>query len=180
MRRGMHNSPEPKVMAAVVIVLYLIFATAILALWFTFLPEMESAGEETRDLISGDDVGSISIINDNFIPEIRLVFIICLFVFGISDGTLVFLLWRGKPPFRNQQILSPLITFYCLKRGIGTPVIIQLSILTIIMDNSRTFINSLYAASITISVIGLVIIIIVYTKVLKGKMVEEVVFKVPG
>lgn len=179
-RFGMGGFVPIKHLAISVIITFLIFAFMILYSWMTFLPQMEEASEETSELIGGSGGGeSISIIEGDAINAIRLVYLLSLIIFGLLDGIFAFMLWRAKPPIKNEKILSPLYAIYIVHRLIALFTIFQLSVFVLVSSNSRPLLNLLYLTIPVFSAVSLVIILLVHRKVLGEKMEDEVVFKVP-
>lgn len=180
---GRDNRIATKILAAVVVVVYLIFAFTMIILGMTFLPQMEEASEETSRMIGGSDGGAVSIVQDEVIPEIRLVYVLSLIIFGLLDGVFAFILWSGKPPYSHDNILLPLAiilaVMYFLNRAFSTYVMTQLSIMTLVGSNSRALMNMLYLTIPIFSAVSLVIILIVKKKVFSKKRAHKVVFKIP-
>ncbi len=182
-RYGMWIFLLTKIMAIVILVVFLLFAFNIARLWLTYLPQMEEAAEETARMLAETGGGGepASIIQGDIIPELRMVLMLSLILFGLLDGIYALMLWRGKPPFRNESVLIPLTAIYFIARIFHTYVITIISTTIVTHSNPRILMNSLYLTIPIFSVLSLVIIIIVYNKVLKRrKKGTKILFKIPS
>ena len=181
-RNGQWIFPLTKIMAIVMLIVLLIFVFNIVRLWLTYLPEMEEAGEETSRMMAqttGGE-GTFQIIQNDIIPELRMVLLLSLILFSLLDGIFILMLWTGKPPFLNESVLIPLSLIYFVARIFHTFIIAMISTTILIHSDPRILMNSLYLTIPIFSVLSLVIITIVYTKVLKGrKKGTKVLFKIP-
>jgi hypothetical protein len=140
------------------------FAFNIVRLWFTFLPQMEVAGRETAQLISGEGA-SVQIINTDMIPEVRMFFLMSLITFGILDGVFSFMLGKGKPVYKNRAIIMPLFLINTFGRIMSVIIISTIPITVIVGSNPRLMMMILYFSAVILATLSLVIILIFLTKV---------------
>ncbi len=178
-RFGMRGFIPIKHLAIGIVILYFVYVFTIAYLWVGFLPNMEKAASETSELMEREGVEPVSIVQGEVIPELRVLYIISLIFFGIVDISLAILLWKAKPPLNNEKILSPLYSIYNVNRAIAIFLITQLSILALVGSNSRQLVNSLYIAIPIFSAVGIILLFLIYYKVLRKKMEEDVMFKLP-
>jgi len=169
-----------KHLAISVIITFITYATIIIILSIAFLPQMEESYEDTRELMEEIENGeSFSIIEGEAIPEIRLVYLSSIIIFGLFDSIFTLMLWRAKSPLKNDKIISPLHSIYVTQRCFTLILISQLSIGVLTWDISEILFKYLYLTILVSSVISIVIIFIIYRKVIGEKTKEEVVFKLP-
>lgn len=172
------TSPVPlKHYAVMVILIYFVFVFTVLYLWINFLPAMEDVAEETEEIL-GDDEEDI-IIQGDAIPAIRVILLVSVLAFGIVDDLFAVLLWKAKPPLRNERVFTPLYSFYIGQRFIGGFLIVELSILALTGGNPELMINMLYLTLVVLSALSLVLITLVYTQVLSHKEKDGAVIKRP-
>ncbi len=82
---------------AVIYISFMVFIATILILDLTFLPQMEQAGEalsRSADISSG--AGSVTLIQSEYIPEIKFIFTLTIIIHGVGDGLVAGILSKGK------------------------------------------------------------------------------------
>ncbi len=153
-----------KNLGLITMIIFMFFALTIVRLWLTFLPQMEVAGEETAQLISGEGAAT-QIINIDFIPEVRLLLILSLVIFGILDGIFALMLWRGNPNPHNATIIMPLFIIYMVGRFFSGFIISILTIPVIVGTNPRLMMDIFYLSVVALVGLCLVIILLFQMKV---------------
>jgi hypothetical protein len=148
----------------ITMMIFIVFVFNIVMLWFTFLPQMEVAGEETSELISGEGAAT-QIINLEMIPEVRMFFILSLVIFGLLDGIFALILWKGKPNPHNTSVIIPLFATYIGSRVFNVLIVWLFPIAIIVGTNPRFMMNILYLSAVVLVVLSLVIILIFQMKV---------------
>ena len=128
---------------------------------------MEEIAEETEDIL-GDDEDNV-IIQRDAMPAIRVILLVSILAFGVVDDIFAVLLWKAKPPLRNERVFTPLYSFYIGQRFIGGFLVVELCILALTGSNPELMINMLYLTIVVLSAISLVLITLVYTQVLSHK-----------
>lgn len=167
-----------KILAVVIVFAFLIFALNIIRLW-PYLYQMERAAEETSELISGTGGASVSIIQSEMIPEIRMILIFSLIFFGLLDGIFALMLWKKKLPKNQEIIVILLVMVYAFNRFVSTYVMTVLPTMILIGSNSRTLMNTLYSTIPVFFAVSLIIILLIKTKVLMRKKGTKILFKMP-
>jgi hypothetical protein len=153
-----------RVLGIIIILTFTFFALSIIGIWVAFLPQMETAGEETSELISGEGAGT-QIINIDIIPEVRFFLILSLVIFGILDGIFAFMLWRGKPNNENTAVITPLFATYLTGRIFSGLIMSFLPIPILVSTNPRFMMTILYLSAVVLVGLSLVIILIFQMKV---------------
>lgn len=172
----MRDFPTSKILALVVLTTFLIFTFYTVAQLTIFIPQMEQreeareeAHEETSEMMEetggGGEPETFSVIQSEFIPEVRLVYILSLVFFGLLDGIFAFMLWTGKPPYKNESILLPLGIIYIINRIVSIFVIILFSIVILEDSNPRSLMNSLYLSIPIFSAVSIVLILLFHKKI---------------
>jgi hypothetical protein len=142
----------------------MVLALNILRLWFMYLPQMEEAGRETSQLVSGEGA-AVQIINIDMIPEVRMFFLMSLITFGILDGIFAFMLLKGKPIYQNKVIIRPLFFINVFGRIISVVIISIIPITVIVGSNPRFMMMILYLSAVVLVGLSLVIILVFQMKV---------------
>ncbi|UCG69429.1 MAG: hypothetical protein JSV09_16950 [Thermoplasmata archaeon] len=171
---------DTKLLAAITIFVFLIFAMNIIRLWLVYLPQMEEAGRETQMLISEEGAGgAIQIIQHEIIPEIRFALILSLIIFGLMDGIFIFMLWKGNPRFEHRDLILPLFTIYIIKRIFHGIFISMITIIAIVGSNPRSLIYSLYMTIPVFFLAGAVIMLLFHTKIFgtRKRKATKILFK---
>lgn len=160
-----------KFLAIIIIVTYLFYLFTIARLYFTFIPQMEEAGEETAELISGasGSSGAVQIIHHGYAQEIRLAYIISLISFGILDMVFALMLWLRRVKRGHEIALFSLSVIQIVNRPFSAFVIVQFSILVFMRSEPGLFMNALYLTIAISSILSIVLAFIVYKKLLKNK-----------
>lgn len=180
---GSLGPPQTKnntnVLGIITLIIFILFALNILRLWWV-LPYMERAGRETVSLISGGSGASVSIINTEVIPQIRIFFMLSLISFGILDGVFSFMLLKGNPKIAHVVLIIPLFILYLVAR-IASGFIVTLLTSSALFDNNPWgALASLYISLIVFSILSTVILLIFHTKIFtqeKKKAIKILVSK---
>jgi hypothetical protein len=159
--------------AVMVVLIYFVFVFTVLYLWINFLPRMEEIAEETSELVGDDE--DLILIQEDAIPQLRIILLVSILAFGIVDDLFAVLLWKAKPPMRNERVFIPLYSVYIGHRFIGGFLIVELTILALTGTDPGFMINLLYLTMVVLSALSLVIIALVYTQVLDQKDTEGAV-----
>ena len=171
---------DTKILAAITIFIFLIFAMNILRLWLIYLPQMEEAGRETQRIIGEEGAGgAIQIIQHDIIPEIRIALILSLVIFGLMDGIFVFMLWKGNPRFEHKDLILPLFIIYIIKRIFHGILITMITISAIVGNNPRSLLHSLYMTLPVFFLAGAVIMLLFHTKIFgtRKRKATKILFK---
>ncbi len=168
-----------KVLAAVVFIGLLTYVFTIIILWTTFLPQMESAAKETENLIGGSTGEPDSIIQGEYISEIKLVYTLSLMCFGLFDTIFSVMLWKGRVPKNLEKMVEVLARAYVGVRSFSLFLVVILSIMTLVGSNSRFPMSILYLIVPIFSVISLIFILYFNRKVFGENVEDEYLFKIP-
>lgn len=163
---GKKAPPTPRNMAGQIMVILLVFSILIVLNIYTDTYEEDSA---MSDIIH---------IEEDNIPIVRAVYILSLIAFGILDSTFAYMLWKAKPPFENEKILSPLFRVYQFNRVISMVVLVGLGYVVIHSSSPQPLNTFLLVLPVFIG-ISLMIIVIIKTKVLTKPMKTNVTDKPP-
>lgn len=160
-----------KFLAIIIIVTYLFFLLIIARLYFTFIPQMEEAGEETAELISGTpgSGGAVQVIHHGYAQEIRLAYIISLISFGILDMVFALMLLFKRVKRGHETALFSLSVIQIINRPFSAFVIVQFSILVFVESEPGLYVNALYLIIAISSILSSVLAFIVYIKLLRNK-----------
>jgi hypothetical protein len=164
-----HNKNDTKIYAIFIIIIFIIFAFNILRLWMVYIPQMERVAEveeETAELISGGSGGAtVSIVNIDIIPQIRIFFMLTLISFGILDGVFSVMLLKGNPRKEHEMLIMPFFILYLINRIASGFIITFLTPAALVGNNPRGILNSLYVALFVFSILSTVIILLFHTKI---------------
>ena len=82
---------------AVIYISFMVFIATILILDLTFLPQMQQAGEALQGSADiGGGGGGVTLIQSEYIPEIKFIFTLTIIIHGVGDGLVAGILHKGK------------------------------------------------------------------------------------
>ena len=83
---------------AVIYIAYMVFIATIIILDTTFLPQMEKAGAALQEGAkqSGMSGGAVSLIQAQYIPQIKFIFTLSVMIHAMGDGIVAGILQKGK------------------------------------------------------------------------------------
>lgn len=169
-----------KSLAVIIIIIYLSFLIFIATLYFSFVPQMEEAGEETAELINTGEAGgggAVQVIHNNMADEVRTAYIITLISFGIIDGLLVLMLWLKRVKRSHETALFALLAIQILNRLASAYLTIQFSIMVLVGPNPRTMMNTLYFVLAISAALSIVLALVINFYLMESKT-RRIAFKI--
>jgi hypothetical protein len=166
--------------AVIIIMIYLSFLVYVAALNVSFIPQMEEAGEETAELLNTGEAGgggSVQVIHNDMVDEVRTAFIITLISFGILDGIFALMLWLKRVKNSHRTALIALLAIQILNRILCAYIIVIFSIWVLVATNPRTIMNTVYLV-LTISVAVSVVLALIIYFYLMGSKTQKMAFKI--
>jgi hypothetical protein len=159
----------------VVIIFYIIFLSMVIQISPSF-SHMEEGSEEIESMMEQTGGGDTthSIVNRDMIPEVQMILILSLIIFGLLDGLFAFMLWNSKPPFQNEKILKPLFAVQLSNRFIGGYAIVMMSVAAVFIDDPRDILNTLYLLIIASACATMIIMVIIKKKVFEGRKATKI------
>ncbi|UCE74652.1 MAG: hypothetical protein JSV56_02840 [Methanomassiliicoccales archaeon] len=176
--KGRENNVTTKTFAVVVLIAFITYTITIIILWTTFLPQMESATEETESLMGNSRRESDSIIHGDYISEIKLVFIASLICYGLFDTIFSLMLWRGEVPKNQEKMVEVLAQTYVTKRAFSLFLATMLPIIVLVGSNPELPMNIFYLVVPIFSIISLVFILYFNRKIFEEKVEDEPLYKI--
>lgn len=136
-----------------------------------YIPQMERVAEveeEIQGFISGGSGGggvTVSIINTDIIPQIRIFFMLTLISFGILDGVFSFRLLKGNPRKEHEMLIMPFFIMYLMARIASGLFITFLTSVALVGNDPRGTLNTFYIILLVCSLLSTVIILLFQLKI---------------
>lgn len=169
-----------KKVALMNITFYLIFLFLIASLHVNYIPDMVEAGEETSDLLNTGEAGgggAVQAINNEFADEVRTASVISLISFGILDCIFAAIFIFRKVKVGHENALFFLGTIQVINRLVSSFFIVRLIITVFVTGDPRGQMNSLYYLLVMSSVLSVLLILIIYTKLIETRP-RRIAFKI--
>jgi hypothetical protein len=162
-------------MALLTIIIYLTIASILTILRFTYVNEVENFAV-TRNLVEEEGIidESFAIMHGGAPQLIGLAIILSILIFGPLDGIFSFILWRVRPPLRNEGIVIPLYVIYISTRLFLMYFIFQVLIWTLANQNPATAISLIYILILTIALGDISIMLFLHKMVFSKKWMGRV------
>jgi hypothetical protein len=159
-------------------IMYLFFI--LILTWWNFLPQMETASEETRALLEeSGSTGAVQIIHGEFIPEIRLAHLISFVCYGLVDGIIFFTLWQSNVAIDRKERVAMMAYTYTTLRTFSAFITVMLTITVLVGTDPSFYLTLLFISIPIFSILSLLYFYYFKNHLSPAEGAGKVIFKIP-